>query len=65
MERNELTDEQKLDILIWLRCASIFGRRCLRRAGSDKVAQHYITKGTKEDLMRWLNTSANEEELRS
>lgn len=110
MKRNELTDEQKLDILIpkgmavlrehvrqkmpetgrFQRVFVIFaypgtgyeallwvehnvseqggnGRltAAMREAGSDKVVQHYITKGTKDELMRWLNTSANGEELRS
>lgn len=37
----------------------------MREAGSDKVVQHYMAKGTKEELMQWLNTSANGAQLRS
>ncbi len=37
----------------------------MREAGCDKVVQHYIAKGTKEDLIQWLSTPDNGEELRS
>lgn len=37
----------------------------MRETNSDRVVQHYIATGTKEELMQWLSTSANGAQLRS